>query len=885
MFRHFSFTALTRAFVVAVRLPGRCGHGAIARAVAASALFALAAGTGLNAAEGDRAASFRNDVNPILAQFCHECHGEGTATADVSFDDFKSDEELLGARERWWKAFKQLRAGLMPPRDHERPSAEETRRILDWIKTAVFEIDPRDPDPGQVTIRRLNRAEYRNTIRDLLGVEFDAQAEFPPDEGAHGFDNLGDAQTMSPLLLEKYIAAAKSIVARAVPTVAGVAPEKAIDGASFRPIARRGDDEGAAGAGPDAAAPNGAGSQSTQGKGDVTLSFYQPASVVAQVAAEHAAAYQLVVHLSANEKYVDGVFDYNKCRLTFQVDGQVLLEREFSRQEGKSFDFDFDQAWEAGEHELKFDLTPLTPDEKQTRSLSLRIKSVTVRGPMGKEHWVRPQNYERFFARDVPDDPAGRRQYASEILRGFATRAFRRPVDAQTVERLAALAESIDGREGQTFEAGVAGAMTAVLASPRFLFREEAVEADPPARYALVDEHSLASRLSYFLWSTMPDEELFRRAAERKLRENLADQVKRMLADPRSGQFVRNFVGQWLQARDIDSVNINAFAILSREEKPDPEAERRRARFRELRGKPADSLTEAEKSELEEARKSFFSSRGRFRRFELDGELRRAMRQETEMLFAHVVEQDRSLLELIDCDYTFLNERLAKHYAIDGVEGSEMRRVSLPADSPRGGVLTQGTVLAVTSNPDRTSPVKRGLFILDNLLGMPPPPPPPNIPPLEEATKQISGRTPSLREALELHRTRPLCSSCHDRMDPLGLGLENFNALGLYRESRPDRPIDAAGQLMTGESFADVRALKRILANERRADFYRCVTEKLLTYALGRGLDYHDAHTVDMIAERVEQAGGRFSALLLGTIESAPFQKSRATEVAESRAE
>jgi hypothetical protein len=811
-----------------------------------------------NAAAVDRAATFRTDVEPILAQFCGECHGGGTVTAEIAFDEFKSDAELLGHRELWWKAYKQLRAELMPPREHERPSAGQTQRILDWINTAVFEIDPSDPDPGLVTIRRLSRTEYRNTVRDLLGVEFDAHAAFPPDEGANGFDNLGDAQTMSPLLLEKYIAAAKSIVAQAVPTAPGVALERTIDGASFREDAQEPDNAGA------------------QGNGDLSLSFYQPASVVARVSLEHAGTYQLIVHLSAHEKYVDGVFDYNKCRLTFQVDGRALLEKEFTRQESKSFDFDFERTWEAGEHELRFDVTPRTPDEKQTRSLSLRIKSVTVRGPMSKEFWVRPKNYERFFTRDAPDDSAERRQYASELLQGFAAMAYRRPVDAQTVDRLAALAESAYSRPGQSFEAGVADAMTAVLASPRFVFREEAIEPDPRAKYPLIDEHSLASRLSYLLWSTMPDDELLRLAAERKLRANLTAQVKRMLADPRSNQLVKNFVGQWLQARDIESVNINTFAVLSREEKPDPEAERRRARFRELRGKPAETLTEAEKNEWEEARKAFFASRGRFRQFELDGELRRAMRQETDLLFSHIVEQDRSLLDLIDCDYTFLNERLAKHYGIDGVEGGEMRRVALTADTPRGGVLTQGTVLAVTSNPDRTSPVKRGLFILNNLLGMPPPPPPPNVPPLEDATKQVTGRTPSLREALELHRTRALCSSCHDRMDPLGLALENFNALGLYRESRPDdEPIDTSGRLMTGETFANVRELKRILANERRADFYRCLTEKLLTYALGRGLDYHDAHTVDMIERRIDEAGGRFSALLLGVIESAPFQRSR----------
>jgi hypothetical protein len=251
------------------------------------------------------------------------------------------------------------------------------------------------------------------------------------------------------------------------------------------------------------------------------------------------------------------------------------------------------------------------------------------------------------------------------------------------------------------------------------------------------------------------------------------------------------------------------------------------------------------------------------------------MRRETEMLFAHIVREDRSLLELIDADYTFLNERLARQYGIEGVEGDDMRLVELPEDSPRGGVLTQGTTLVVTSNPDRTSPAKRGLYVLENLLGTPPPPPPPDIPSLEDAEQKIQGRSPTARELLELHRADPLCAACHNRMDPLGLALENFNPLGMFREKERDQPIDATGQLITGEEFSGINELKQTLVTERRADFYRCATEKLLTYALGRGLDYYDVETVDRIVAELEASDGKASALLLGVIRSEPFQRTR----------
>jgi hypothetical protein len=447
-------------------------------------------------------------------------------------------------------------------------------------------------------------------------------------------------------------------------------------------------------------------------------------------------------------------------------------------------------------------------------------------------------------------------------------------VDAATVDRLVKLAEDYSSRDGRTFEAGVAQAMTVVLASPRFLFREEGTIPGPPGTHSLIDEYALASRLSYFLWSTMPDDELFRLARERKLRANLPPQIERMLADPKSGEFVRNFVGQWLQTRSVDSVQINAPAVMRQDAIPDPKAREQRARFGELISK--ENLTEAEKKEVEELRKAVQGADKRFTRYELTGDLRRAMRQETEMLFGHILHDDRSLRELIDCDYTFLNERLANFYGINGVTGDRMRLVKLPPGSPRGGVLTQASFLTVTSNPDRTSPVKRGLFILDALLGTPPPPPPPNLPPLEQAETHVKGRKPTLREQLAAHRAQPLCSSCHNRMDPPGLALEHFNALGLWRDTERGQPIESTGELITGEKFSDVRGLKKVLVTDRRLDFYRCLTEKMLVYALGRGLDYHDVETVDGIVARLEASGGRPSTLVNGIVDSAPFQKRRA---------
>jgi hypothetical protein len=459
------------------------------------------------------------------------------------------------------------------------------------------------------------------------------------------------------------------------------------------------------------------------------------------------------------------------------------------------------------------------------------------------------------------------------VVENLARRAYRRaPVEQELAPllKLVALAQ----KQGDSLEEGVRVSLQAMLMSPNFLFR---IERDPAGAGAYrLNDHELASRLSYFLWSTMPDEKLFRLAERRELRKNLGPEMKRMLADARSQALIENFTGQWLQVRDVEGIDINARAVLARDQGQEKEMERLRKEFREQQAKPAgpnSKLTPEQKAEEEkraERRRRFFRPA-----FELDEPLRKAMRQETELLFAHVMRQDRSVLDLIDNDYTFLNERRARHYGITNVTGNQMRLVTLPEDSPRGGVLTHGSVLVVTSNPTRTSPVKRGLFVLDNVLGLPPPPPPANIPLLEESEKAFKDREPTLREILAVHREKPLCSSCHNRMDPLGLALENFNALGMWREKERGQQIDAAGKLITGESFDGIRELKQLLTTQHRRDFYRCLTEKLLTFALGRGLEYYDVETVDQIVERLEKERGRFSALLTGIVESTPFQKRR----------
>lgn len=808
--------------------------------------------------------SFEDEIAPVLDRYCYDCHGFGTAKGGVTLDEF-TDAEKFRDPSLWVRVLRNTRADIMPPLDEPKLPPDLKDKLAQWIKREALGLDPRLPDPGHVIVRRLNRVEYRNTVRDLLGVHFNTEQEFPPDDTGHGFDNLGEVLTISPMLLEKYLDAAQAIVAEAVPSEPWVVAETVIRGREFTEIA-----SSEAAETPGRQGPKPAG-------GAMELSYYWPAVIRATHAAAHDGRYRIKVDLRPIERYVDDQFDLNRCQLRFKVDGETLLDQEFVREGGRNLAFEFDREWSAGEHELVFELEPLAPAREQLRNLRIRIEAVTVRGPFTPEHRVRPARYAEFFPEPIPADVDGRRAYARRVLEKFATRAFRRPVDAATVERLADLALAQAAMPDATFEGGVGQAIAAVLASPRFLFREEGtLPVEPGQAHPLIDEYALASRLSYFLWSTMPDPELFRLAGAGRLRAELGTQLPRMLADPKAEEFVRNFTGQWLQARDVAHVQINAVDVFLREN-PNPDFEPAREVFRQLNRIPPEQRTPEQKAALEKAR-AVAMAVFRAPKPQLTETLRTAMRRETELHFAHVLKHDRSLVELIESDYTFLNEELAAHYGIEGVTGSEMRKVDLPAGHPRGGVLTQGTVLAVTSNPTRTSPVKRGVFILENILGTPPAPPPPNIPALEDVASKEELARMSLRETLALHASNPLCSSCHSRMDPLGLALENFNALGRWREQDQNQPIEPAGRLITGEAFTNIQGLKRILATSRRRDYFYSVSEKLLTYALGRGLEHTDMDTLDQLVARLEAAEGRPSALLAGIIESAAFQRRRSGE-------
>jgi len=869
--------------------------------------------------------TFRREIQPVLAKYCFDCHGGGVAKGGVTLDEFSTAAALRDPK-LWSHALRNVRAGIMPPADEAALPPADAEKLMQWIKLEGMGLDPAKPDPGRVTVRRLNRVEYRNTIRDLLGVDFDTQKEFPADDSGHGFDNIADVLTVSPMLLERYLDAAQTIVAGKVPVVSRVVPEVSIPGRRFAtvrvdttvpappkpetpvaapmaegavpapavksetPIAATVAQVAVAGI-PAPAAPPGRG-RGRSGRPPppppppmtrpaplienevVELSYYTPALVAATHRVEHAGKYQLIVDLTTRERYQDNLFDLNRCRLIVRADGQTLLEQDFVREGGKKFEFSFDRDWVAGDHEISFEIVPVDPQKIQFRNLRLRLNAVVVRGPFDPQHYVKPKGYEAIFPRDPPADVAGRRAFARELLGAFAARAYRRPVDPATVDRLVAVAEGVFGETKNTFEAGIAQAMVAVLASPRFLFREEDVlPLQPGETYVQVEDHALASRLSYFFWSSMPDAELLRLAGEGRLRAELPAQMRRLLGDRRALELVRNFTGQWLQARDILTVPINGNDVFLRDN-ASSDYDKARATFSRLRGKPESERTPAEQEEMNEARRLFTEFNARPKP-QLTEPLRRAMQQETEMVFAHILKEDRSLLELIESDYTFVNDVLATHYGIADVKGGAMRKIQLAPESPRGGVLTQGTVLAVTSNPTRTSPVKRGVFILEAILGTPPAPPPPNIPSLEDAAPAAKLKTMSLRETLALHATDPKCASCHSRMDPLGLALENFNALGTWRTTDAGQPVQAAGKLITGEAFADVRELKHILATAHRRDFYYCLTEKLLTYALGRGLEYYDTITVDRIVAQLEASGGKPSVLLRGIVESAPFQQRR----------
>ncbi len=801
-----------------------CQHPAASSSLSKSASVEPAAPAPPPPPQGPALAEFHQVIQPMLKDRCYDCHGDGESRAGLAFDKLSTADQILRNPDLWLKVMKNTRSHIMPPSGHDGLSDQEQQTLDHWIKFSAFGLNPAQLDPGRVTVHRLNRVEYKNTIRDLMGFDFQAQAEFPGDDSGYGFDNIADVLNMSPLLMEKYLTAAQYIVDQMVPKVTGV-PKLQVAGVA------------------DFTYPDGSKSVGTNirasgigaaGIPAIPLSYLKPATITHVFAIKETGDYKLML-----DQNIRGDFTYNteSCTVSIKVDGKEVSKKDYGWEGNNDYTFTYNYHWEPGPHTLVVSLTPPSPVPPRARGVAndsvYNFRSARLEGPEDPALWVHLPNYHRFFTRDqVPKDPAQRRAYAQELLSAFATKAFRRPVETSSLKPLVDMAEKVYTAPGQTFETGVAQSMVAVLASPRFLFRvEKPAAASPLPPYADIDEYSLASRLAYFLWSTMPDDELLKLAAAGQLRSQLGEQVKRMLADPRSAAFVESFTGQWLQTRLVTTVPLNPHEILLRQ-----------------------GLDESPK---------------------LTDDMRAAFKQEPEKYFEYVVRENRSVDEFLTSDYTFANATLAAAYQLDGVTGPEFRKVTLPAGDWHGGILTMGSVMMVTSNPTRTSPVKRGKWLLDNILGAPTPPPPPNVPALEDSAPKNSDRVPTLRETLAVHRQNALCASCHDRMDPLGLAMENFNALGQVRTVDMKQPIDPSGKLATGEKFADIRDLKGILSTTHKLEFYRCLTEKLLTYALGRGVEYYDVPTVDKIVGELDHDHGRVATLLLGVIESVPFQQQR----------
>ncbi len=644
-----------------VRRIGRTGL--VATAVTIAGCASLPVGPLSN--DGPNWERAQPDFDSIVVTFvdshCASCHGDRRQRAGIDLESLTHASSIESHEETWERVAEMVRGNQMPPSDRRQPEPDEAEELLAWIDGALTEVsEARKPDPGRVTARRLNRSEYNNTVRDLLGVNLDATADFPPDDSGYGFDTIGDVLSTSPLLMEKYFDAAETVAAAAMAREREAAPE---------------------------------------------------------------------------------------ARHIFTCDH------------------------ETGEHDM-----------------------------------------------GCLEDLAGH----------LLPRAFRRTATREEVSRIVALGEEIVA-EGDSIDEAAEFMVQATLLSPQFIFRTEHLD-DPTDADSIdkVSSFDLASRLSYFLWSSMPDDALLADARRHQLGRPkvLRGHVERMLRDPKARAFAENFAGQWLEVRNLLRVD------------PDPDI---------------------------------------FPTFD-DG-LRAAMAEETYSFFEAVMNEDMSILTFIDADFTFANDQLAQHYGYGGVEGDGFVRVALAEDT-RGGILTQASVLTVSSYPTRTSPVIRGRWILENILGTPPPEPPPNVPPLDEAAVGVSG---TLRQQLEAHRDKPGCASCHTTMDPLGFSLENFDAIGRWRtEDSGGFPIDAAGELPTGEALDGAASLKSVLLSKKEL-FTRCLTEKMLTYALGRGLERYDDRVVDEICEELAENNYRFSVLVSGIVESFPFQKLRGEEIAEDK--
>ena len=784
--------------------------------------LALAAGGGSLRAQAPPAQDTASAPRELLDRYCVACHNDRTRQAGLTLQSVDAEHagRIPGEVEVWEKVVRKLRARAMPPPGRPRPAAGTYDAAAAALEAALDRAAADNPNPGRPPIHRLNRVEYRNAIRDLLALDIDERALLPPDESGYGFDNIADVLAISPVLLDRYMAAAGKI------------SRLALGDAALRPAVET------------YTVPY---TLWQEGRMSEDLPFGSRGGLAVRHHFPLDGEYVIRLRLQrAYGNHIRGLQTPNDIELRldrarvgrFTVGGEGVrapwnaVSRptlyEQTADDGLEVRLDvsagtrlvsaafIDRAAVAeGVLEPRPAVSSLA--YSRDRNAAMALDSIEIRGPYGGSTPADTPSRRRVFS-CYPAAAADEAGCAAEIVSTLARRAFRRPVDAADAAPLLALYE--EGRREGGFERGIQLAVRGMLIDPEFLFRiERDPDGVPPGTAYPVSDLELASRLSFFLWSSLPDDELIDLAAAGRLREPgvLRAQVARLLDDPRSDAFIDNFFGQWLLLRNMRTVA------------PDPDA---------------------------------------FPDF--DENLREAMRRETALFVESQVRDDRSVLDLLRADYTFLNERLARHYGVANVYGNHFRRVNV-AGRRRGGLLGQGSVLTATSYPNRTSPTKRGLWVLESLLGAPPPPAPPEVPGLPDADHPRRDRRLSMRERMEIHRISPVCASCHVLMDPLGFALENYDGIGAWRTTEDGAPIDVASRLPDGSRFAGPHGLRDILlgAEER---FVETVAEKLLTYALGRGIEHHDAPAVRGVARRAAAGDYRWSSLVLGVVESTPFR-------------
>ena len=770
------------------------------------------------------------DYRAVLDRYCVGCHNDRLQTAGVSLDDLDVGHVATGA-ETWEKVVRKLRAREMPPPRRPRPDEETYIDFVEWIETELDQASLANPNPGTETIHRLNRTEYTNAIRDLLALEIDGRELLPADDQSYGFDNIADVLSLSTSLLERYMLAAGKIAQLAIgdPSIRSTTVTYSTSPvlmqhdrmSELHPFGTRGGFakkhyfpvDGEYEVRITLERTHGDAIKGLQNRNQLEVRLDRARVAAFEIGADgQREAWNAVFNLTPYERDAD-----NDLRVRIPVKAGL---REVA------FSFLRNSAIAEGV------LEPVSAAETYhyagDRDAPMAVWNVEIEGPfnaVGSKAGLGAPSRERIFT-CVPQTEALEIACAEQILRSIARRAFRRPIT--DVDATSLMAFYNVGRVNGSFESGIEFALRAILVDPEFLFR---VEADPvamaPGKPYQISDLELASRLSFFLWSSIPDDALLGLAEREELREDgvLAEQVERMLNDQKSAALVDNFAGQWLFLRNMRSV------------KPDPIA------FPEF-----------------------------------DGNLREAFQQETQLWFDSQVRENRSVLEILTSDYTYVNQRLAEHYGIPGVLGNHFRRVTLP-DETRRGILGHGSVLTATSYANRTSPVKRGVWVLENLLGAPPPPPPADVPGLEDSDSVADPSNPesrprSVRERMERHRTDPVCASCHVRMDPLGFALESFDAIGGYREL----PLEqTSGTLPSGLELTGPASVRDMLLSNSE-DFVGTVTEKLMTYALGRGVEYYDHPSIRRIVRSAKTDDYRWSSLILGIVESSPFQMRKARE-------